>query len=493
MKAKAKKVKTFVEPSLNESELRYRRLFEAAQDGILILDAKTGAITDVNPFLIDMLGYSRDEFMGKKLWEVGAFKDIQASKDAFETLQNEKYVRYEDLPLKAKDGHLIEVEFVSNVYAVNRHKVIQCNIRDIIERKQVDEEKGKLLSILEASLNEIYVFDTNTLKFSYVNGAALQNTGYSSEEAKELTPLNLKPEFTEDTFREMVAPLLSAEKKILVFQTVHCRKDASLYPVEVHLQIVQTGIEKVFLAIIYDITERRQAEEALHESEDKFKYVFDYSVIGQSITLPSGEVQVNGAFCEMIDYSPEELKNKRWQDVTHPNDIESSRKELDSLLSGEREKVRVIKRYLKKDGSTIWADVSVALRRDGQGKPLYFMTSILDITKRKQAEEQLLQSEEKFRNLFNNSEVGMFRTQLDGLEILEFNEKYLKILGYTFDEVKSKASVDMWADKQERDRMVQLLKAEGRVTDFECGILNKQGEVRRCVTSLRLYRDSRNS
>ena len=140
MKVKAEKIKKFVEPSLEVSELRYRRLFEAAQDGILILDARTGAITDVNPFLIDMLGYSRDEFIDKKLWEVGAFKDIQASKDAFETLQNEKYIRYEDLPLKAKDGHLVQVEFVSNVYSMNSEKVIQCNIRDITDRKKAEDE-----------------------------------------------------------------------------------------------------------------------------------------------------------------------------------------------------------------------------------------------------------------------------------------------------------------------------------------------------------------
>src|SRR3972149_1707108 len=80
MKGTARKVVTLIEPSLKDSELRYRRLFEAAQDGILILDAETGMITDVNPFLIKMLGYSREEFVEKKLWEVGAFKDIEASK-----------------------------------------------------------------------------------------------------------------------------------------------------------------------------------------------------------------------------------------------------------------------------------------------------------------------------------------------------------------------------------------------------------------------------
>ena len=123
---------------LKDSELRYRRLFEAAQDGILILDAKTGMIEDVNPYLIKMLGYSREEFVKKKLWEVGAFKDIEASKDAFEALQENEYIRYEDLPLKAKDGRLIQVEFVSNVYLVGDEKVIQCNIRDITERKQAE-------------------------------------------------------------------------------------------------------------------------------------------------------------------------------------------------------------------------------------------------------------------------------------------------------------------------------------------------------------------
>src|SRR5512144_3343697 len=108
---------------LKTSEIRYRRLFEAAQDGILILDAETGAITDVNPFMIHMLGYSREEFVEKKLWEVGAFKDVEASQDAFEALQKNEYIRYENLPLRSKSGKLVDVEFVSNVYLVGGEKV----------------------------------------------------------------------------------------------------------------------------------------------------------------------------------------------------------------------------------------------------------------------------------------------------------------------------------------------------------------------------------
>lgn len=142
------------EEALKISETRYRRLFESAQDGILILDAETGQILDVNPFLIEMLGYSHEEFLGKKLWEIGAFKDMEASQAAFWELQNKGYVRYDDLPLETKEGRPIAVEFVSNVYLVNHHKVIQCNIRDITERKLIAEALQQAHNELERRVEE---------------------------------------------------------------------------------------------------------------------------------------------------------------------------------------------------------------------------------------------------------------------------------------------------------------------------------------------------
>jgi PAS domain S-box-containing protein len=143
------------EEELKASETRYRRLFETAQDGILILDAGTGLINDVNPFLMDMLGYTRGEFLGKRLWEIGAFKDIEASIAAFKELQRKGYVRYEDLPLKTRDGQEIAVEFVSNLYLVNHHKVIQCNIRNITDRKKVEEERERLILKLKDALAKV--------------------------------------------------------------------------------------------------------------------------------------------------------------------------------------------------------------------------------------------------------------------------------------------------------------------------------------------------
>jgi PAS domain S-box-containing protein len=130
------------EEALSASEARYRRLFETAQDGILILDGDSGLITDVNPFLVNLLDYPREDFIGRTLWDIGPFRHIEASKAAFQELQDKEYIRYENLPLEAKSGRRVNVEFVSNVYGVDRKRVIQCNIRDITARKhaeQVDE------------------------------------------------------------------------------------------------------------------------------------------------------------------------------------------------------------------------------------------------------------------------------------------------------------------------------------------------------------------
>lgn len=139
-----RKEKFLADQSLIASEAQYRRLFESAQDGILIVDADTGQILDVNPFLLDLLGFSREEYLGKKLWEVAAFKDSDASKSAFLELQQRGYIRYDNIPLHAKTGNSVEVEFVSNIYGVGDKKVIQCNIRDITERRRAESEIKQL-------------------------------------------------------------------------------------------------------------------------------------------------------------------------------------------------------------------------------------------------------------------------------------------------------------------------------------------------------------
>ena len=143
-----------IEDALKASEVRYRRLFETAKDGILLLDADTGRITDANPFLQELLGYSHDELLGKMLWEIGPFKDIAASRGAFRNLQRKEYIRYDDLPLETKGHRHRHVEFVSNVYQVNGTRVIQCNIRDITARHHAEEALANASKELERRVDE---------------------------------------------------------------------------------------------------------------------------------------------------------------------------------------------------------------------------------------------------------------------------------------------------------------------------------------------------
>ncbi len=137
-----------------------------------------------------------------------------------------------------------------------------------------------------------------------------------------------------------------------------------------------------------EIQERRKAEADRRQSEDKFRKFFELSVVPKSITLPSGEIEVNQAFCDMLGYTASELRSANWRAISHPDDVEESERMIAAVASGDRNSVRFIKRYLRKDGAVVWGDVSTTLARDDQGQPSYYMTSVFDITERKRAEEE---------------------------------------------------------------------------------------------------------
>ncbi|NTU84356.1 MAG: PAS domain S-box protein, partial [Chloroflexales bacterium] len=169
---------------------------------------------------------------------------------------------------------------------------------------------------------------------------------------------------------------------------------------------VYSPAQSYFIAVFDNITERKAAEAALRESEDRFKYVFDHSPVGKSITYLSGEIHVNHAFCAMLGYSAAELEHEVWQQITHPDDVAENQRQIESVLAGERDSARFIKRYLHKDGNIVWADVSTALRRDAGGRPLYFMTTASDITERKRAEDELKRLAEELAR--SNVELQQF-------------------------------------------------------------------------------------
>ncbi|HSV93064.1 MAG TPA: PAS domain S-box protein, partial [Desulfobacterales bacterium] len=169
----------------------------------------------------------------------------------------------------------------------------------------------------------------------------------------------------------------------------------------------------VLLALLLQ-TERKRvlAEAARRDSEERFKHVFESANAGKSITLPAGEIHVNGAFAAMLGYAPEELESRRWQDLTPPEDVPEVERWLEPLLRGERDSARFDKRYLHRDGSYLWGDVSVAMRRGRDGRPLHLITTVVDITSRRRAEGELRESVSRYRTLFDESPVAIWQMDL---------------------------------------------------------------------------------
>lgn len=263
---------------LAASETRYRRLFETAKDGILILDAATGKIDDVNPFLIDLLGYPYEDFVGKKLWQIGSTKNVKECKIAFMELQKKEYVRYENLPLETKDGRLIEVEFVSNVYQINHGKVIQCNIRDVTERKRDERAIKKAQeysdSIVETIRESLLVLSAD-LKVLSANRSFYKTFRVKPEETDRQFIFDLGDrQWDIPDLRVLLEKLL---RKNIMFDDFEVEQK---FPVIGQRTMLLNGRKirgesssaDMLLLAIEDITERRKMEKALKASKEHFEF-----------------------------------------------------------------------------------------------------------------------------------------------------------------------------------------------------------------------------
>jgi PAS domain S-box-containing protein len=255
------------------SEIRYRRLFEAARDGILILDPGTRKITDANPFMSELLGYPRQELLGKELWQIGLLKDEKANQSAFRELQKRHFIRYEDLPLQNKMGQRREVEFVSNLYDEAGRNVIQCNIRDITERKHAEaslrESEKRFHAIFAQATAGIAQTDLNG-RFTLVNKCYCDIAGRT---AKELLGLRMQDLVHPDDLAHNVALLKKLKKNgggfIIVKRCL--RPDGEIIWVRSSVSCINhlPAADRYLLAVTLDITESKRAEQALLAAKDE--------------------------------------------------------------------------------------------------------------------------------------------------------------------------------------------------------------------------------
>jgi PAS domain S-box-containing protein len=238
------------------SELRYRRLFETAQDGILILDADTGQVVDANPFMKDLLGYSQEEFLGKKLWEIGPFKGEAASKITFSELRRTDRTRYEGLLLETRAGKRVEVEFISNAYLMDEKLLIQCNIRDITERKRVE---ARFRRLVDSNAQGVMFWNANG-KVTGANDAFLELVRYTREdlEAGRINSVTMTPrEYTALDIRAREA--IAASGACSPYEKEFIRKDATRVAILLGAAAFEDSRGEG-VSFILDLTERKQLE-----------------------------------------------------------------------------------------------------------------------------------------------------------------------------------------------------------------------------------------
>jgi PAS domain S-box-containing protein len=377
--------------SLRDSEVRYRRLFETAKDGILILDGDSGAITHANPFIREVLGYSPQDLIGKRLWEIGAFFDVVASKAAFEELKQKEYIRYENLPLQTKDGQMCEVEFISNVYLVDLKKVIQCNIRNITKRKEAEkalsESEERYRRLFEAAQDGILILDADTGQITDINPFLQEMLGYSQAEVigKTLWEIGVFKDISisQSNFAELQS------KEYIRYEDIPLEtKDGKQKQVEFVSNVYLVDGKKTIQCNIRDITERKHAEEDIN-------LFFNVTLDMLCIANFSGYfIRLSPTWTKTLGWTEEELKAKPFIEFVHPDDREATLKAA-SRLSGGIEVIGFNNRYRCKDGSYKW----LSWNSFGVAARGIIIAAARDITDHKRSEVHLQESEERYRRL----------------------------------------------------------------------------------------------
>jgi PAS domain S-box-containing protein len=447
--------------ALEASESRYRRLFETAQDAILILDAeeRPGTIMDANPFVIDLLGYSLDELIGKELWEIGLFADKDESQAAMERLQSEGYIRYEDIPLETKQGKRVDVEFVSNTYQVDGRNVIQCNIRDITERALAAQALGaseaRYRRLFETAQDAILILEQASGKIMDANPFVIDLLGYPLDElvGKELWEIGL---FSDKKESKAAMQRLQDTGYIRYEDMPLQTKEGNRVEVEFVSNSYTVGDLEVIQCNIRDITDRKWAEEAARISAQRFQFLAEAMPIIIFTAKPNGDIDYcNRQLTEFTGLPCEEVCTAGRTPFTHPDEAEEDdRLWRRSIESGEP--FQLESRFRRVDGVYRWHLTRASAMRDAGGIVIWVGSST-DIHDRKSVEENLV------RQYHESEALSRAKDEFLAMSSHELRTPLTSILGWS--ELLVTGSLDAETQRMALETIVQSARAQSRLID----------------------------
>jgi two-component system, chemotaxis family, CheB/CheR fusion protein len=395
-----------LQAAMRRSEVRYRRLFEAAMDGVLIIDPETRRILDANPFAAELLGYTRQELLGRELFEVGLFRDESASREAFRELRENAFVRYDDLPLEAKGDKHREVEFVSNLYNADGEEFIQCNVRETTERNRAEqalrEGEERYRTLFDLGPVAVYSCDTSGVILEF-NHRAVELWGRApalgDTEERFCGSFKLfRPDGTymphhqcpmADVLTGKISETRNAEVCIE-------RPDGSRITVIVNIRPLTDELGEVTGAIncFYDITERKKTEEALRESETRFRELADAMPQMVWAARPDGYIDYyNRRWYEYTGLA-ESHGPESWEPILHPDDVERCVATYFACIR-EGNPYQIEYRFKDRQGDYRWFMGRALPIRNEQDEIVRWFgtcTDIDDVKRSEEEREQLLQS-----------------------------------------------------------------------------------------------------
>ena len=491
------------EEELRVSEAKFRAQTETAPVAIYIIQGSR--FLYANPAMEAMTGYSHEELLAMNFWEVVHPDFRQLVKERGLARQRGEAVpaRYE-FKILTKGGEERWVDFSDGKFQLEGKLAIVAMAFDITERKRAEEAmrqseqrykdflshshegvwRLELVPPVPISLAEEEVVE-RFLESAYLaecNPAFARNIGQSTPEelvGKRLRDLVLPSDL------ERIASFRSAcrggwQNRTIEYRGLDLSGDLKDL-VRTEIPIVENGMLVRIWGITRDVTGLKRAEEALRQSEARFRSFFELPLIGNAITTPEkGWIAVNDRICDLLGYSPQEFTQMSWVAMTHPDDLAAELTEFNRVLAGEIDGYSLVKRCIRKDGQTIWGRVAVRCMRKPEGAVDYFCAIMEDITEGRRAEESLRESEERFRTTFENAGIGMALVDMQGHPV-KCNPALQKMLGYSEKELTSLVFTEFThPDDRDQDMSLyrELAAGNSEKYNIEKRYITKDGSVR---------------
>ena len=404
-------------------------IFALSPDGIVLSRVSDNKIIYFNQEFLNQIGYSSEEVKEHTPQDLNLW-DYDERDSYLNNVRKKGSIYNIEVTHQRKDGQFIDILYSSRIINVDSEEFMLSIGKDITDRKQAEEalkeSEGRYRSLFKNNHAAMLLIKPITGEIIDANPAAETFYGYDREKLVELniTDINI---LKDEKILEEMSKAQTGEKNHFIFK--HRLSNGEIRDVNVYSGTIIINDEKLLYSIIHDITRQMEAENALRESEERFRLIFNQSPIGDTIIdLDYHPLRVNNAFSKMLGYSKEELLSIDFAEYTHPEDLEDNLKQLQLLREGKFDYLEMEKRYIRKDGEIVWGHLYFSMVKNPSDKPLYILCKIEDITEHKQMQMAILTSEEKYRTLYETMTQGVIHQDSKGC-IISINPAAEEIMG----------------------------------------------------------------